>query len=128
MRKILALPARHGGLGIGNVTELSQKEYENSLLLTSQLTEAIISQSSTLQIDRALIEKDKKKILAEKEEYFKDKKEKMMESLPKTIARQLELISEPGVSCVLTTLPLKEYGFTLNKREFYDYTLHLDTI
>ena len=121
MRKILALPARHGGLGIGNVTELSQKEYENSVLLTSQLTSAILHQEKNLTIDQRQIEEERKKVIAEKESYFKEKKDAMMTSLPQSIARQLELISESGVSCVLTTLPLKEYGFTLNKREFHDY-------
>ena len=56
MRKILALPARHGGLGIGNMTELSQKEYENLFLLTSQLTSAILHQEKNLTIDQRQIE------------------------------------------------------------------------
>ena len=78
MRNVLALPARYGGLGIGNVTELSDKEYENSLLMTSQLTSAILLQEKCLNIDKEKIEEDKKKIMCEKEAYYKNKRENML--------------------------------------------------
>ena len=50
-----------------------------------------------------------------------------------TLQRQLELISEKGASCWLTSLPLKEYGFLLNKQEFQDalalrYNIPLSTL
>ena len=35
-------------------------------------------------------------------------------------ARTLELASEKGVSCWLTSLPLKVFGFAMNKQEFHD--------
>ncbi len=36
------------------------------------------------------------------------------------VSRILELASEKGVSCWLTTLPLKDFGFSLTKQEFQD--------
>ena len=49
------------------------------------------------------------------------KKQKMIITIQKLcVARQLELCSEKGVSCWLTSLPLKEYGFSMNKQEFHD--------
>ncbi len=89
--------------------------------MTSQLTKAILHQENSLTINKTQIEEDKRNIIAEKEAYYKEKRLDMISSLPKSTARQLELVSEQGVSCVLTTLRLKEYGFTLNKREFHDY-------
>ena len=35
-------------------------------------------------------------------------------------ARTLELASEKGVSCWRTSLPLKVFGFAMNKQEFHD--------
>ena len=47
--------------------------------------------------------------------------------------RHLELLSAKGVSAWLTVLPLKDHGFQLNKREFWDalalrYNWHLDSV
>ena len=45
MRKIFALPCRYGGLSITNISEVSDKEYEYSLRVTKDLTDAIYHQS-----------------------------------------------------------------------------------
>ena len=55
-----------------------------------------------------------------KEQFFKQKKGDLLSGLSKSVCRQLELISEKGAYCWLTSLPLKEYGFLLNKQEFHD--------
>ena len=60
------------------------------------------------------------KIRFSREEFFKQRKEKLASKLSTTVCRQLELLSEKGASCWLTSLPLKEYGFLLNKQEFQD--------
>jgi hypothetical protein len=43
-----------------------------------------------------------------------------MEDSSPSERRQLDLLSEKGASSWLTSLPLKEYGFLLNKLEFFD--------
>ena len=108
-------------MSIGNVSEYSQKEYENSVRVTSQLTEAIISQENTLTINNEEVNKVKREIASEREKFYEEKKKLLTEQLAPSSARQLELISERGVSCILTTLPLKDFGFILNKQQFHDY-------
>ena len=53
-------------------------------------------------------------------EYLKAEKNKIIQKIPPQTRRQLDLISEKGASSWLTSLPLKEYGFILNKQEFHD--------
>ena len=43
-----------------------------------------------------------------------------MEKSTPYIARIIDLASEKGASCWLTTLPLQQYGFSMNKQEFHD--------
>ena len=120
-RAILALPARYGGMSIGVTTELADKEYENSKLVTNHLTEAILKQESILQYNKGEVDELKVQMIAEKEDFYEEKRQNLIDSLPPVLARQLELISEQGVSCILSTLPLKSFGFTMSKREFHDY-------
>ena len=121
VKEILSLPARFGGMSMGNVAEYSNREYQNSVEMTAQLAQSIIRQENTLNINQADIDNVKLSIKTERENFYKDKHQQLLQSLPPAISRQLELISEPGVSCILTSLPLKEFGFTMNKTEFHDY-------
>ena len=45
---------------------------------------------------------------------------RLEEAVPQKDRRALDLATEKGFSMSLTTLPLKELGFNLNKREFRD--------
>ena len=85
--------------------------------MTAQLADSIINQENTLKINQGEIDEVKLNIKTEREKFYKDKHQQLMQRLPSSIVRQLELISEPGVSCILTSLPLKEFGFTMNKTE-----------
>ena len=74
-----------------------------------------------MNIDQGPIDQVKLDIKTEREKFYKKKHQQLLKQLPSSIARQLELISEPGVSCILASLSLKEFGFTINKTEFHDY-------
>ena len=50
-REVSSLPAKFGGLGIPNITEMADQEYANSLLITEQLSTAIINQVTVLKLD-----------------------------------------------------------------------------
>ena len=51
MRDLLALPARHGELGIVNRATLSSPYYNASNLITSLLVSLIVSQDVILDVD-----------------------------------------------------------------------------
>ena len=51
MREVLNLPARMGGMGFLNPSLEAEKEYQNSILATSQLTDAIYNQDREFLIN-----------------------------------------------------------------------------
>ena len=120
LRRIFSLPAKMGGLGIHNIIETSDMEYENSTKATAALTDAIYNQADSFDVDEDAQAKILAGIKKNREEYFKLVRSKIMEDLSPSERRQLDLLSEKGASSWLTSLPLKEYGFLLNKLEFFD--------
>ena len=121
LRNIFALPAKMGGLGISNITETSELEYSNSVLATTALADAIFRQQSMFCEDDAAQHDIMLTIKKRKDQFFTAQKQAVMDSCSDpSIKRQLELLSEKGASSWLTSLPLKEYGFLLNKQEFAD--------
>ncbi|XP_063610335.1 uncharacterized protein LOC134784239 [Penaeus indicus] len=89
-RAILALPPRLGGLGITDPCRIANTEHQNSIKLTTSLTQYIIAQDSLTQPDQ------------------------------KEMKKRLEMAREVGASNWLTTLPIRSKGFSLNKQEFVD--------
>ena len=51
LRDIFALPSRSGGLGIQIPHRECDFEYQNSLIMTSQLTDAIFNQNRQFRMD-----------------------------------------------------------------------------
>ena len=119
-RLTFSLPARLGGLGIQIPTEESDFEYQNSTLMTSQLTEAIFQQRCLLQIDKEAQSKAVTDLSGRKTEEHNKTKELLKSSISEADSKMLELASEKGASIWLTTLPLANYGFRLNKQQFID--------
>ena len=120
MRMILLMPARIGGMGFLNPSEEAALEYSNSKLITSQLTGAIYHQSSSLTIDEKAQEDAFKDLRKRKDERWKEHKEHVMSSISEDMKRMVLLSAEKGASSWLTSLPLKSYGFRLNKQQFHD--------
>ena len=120
MRSVFNLPARMGGLSFLDPSAEAEHEYINSTNATQQLTEAIFEQKSELNIDedkqKTIISDIKKNKSLRAESLLSQIKDNVSESMYKLI----ELSSEKGASSWLTSLPLKEYGFCLNKQEFMD--------
>ena len=52
MKEILCLPARFGGMVMGNVvsTQIGSNEYQSSVEVTAQLVQSIINQENILSI------------------------------------------------------------------------------
>ena len=120
IRDIISLPAKMGGLGILDCTKTANLEYQNSIDATEQLTEAIYNQNLLFDQDVEKQHTTIKAVKKRKEEYFKDLKSNIIgkHSPSLKLQRQLDLLSEKGASSWLTSLPLKECGYLLNKQEF----------
>ena len=124
-REMLALPLRHGGLGIQDPTKTADREYEASRRITEQLTNLIFNQDQDLsKLDRSLIRKTKADLRLEKEKYFMAERrriESLITSEPKK--RAFSMASEKGSSSWLSALPLRSLGYCLNKKDFRDSLL-----
>ena len=120
MRKLYALPARLGGLGIDNPVENADFEYENSKLITEQLTEAIFHQHSYLQLDENLQDRTKVEVSSRKSARYKELQDEVKAMISEDMIKVIDLSAEKGASIWLTSLPLKDYGFRLNKQQFED--------
>ena len=120
LRMILSLPARMGGMGILDPCGEADWEYENSLLVTDQLTDAIFCQKPSLEVDEKVQDSVMKDLRRRKEERWKERQERICSVLSEKLCRIVQLGSEKGSSTWLTSLPLKSYGFRLNKQQFLD--------
>ena len=119
-RNLLALPARYGGLGLINPMEMADREYNYSTIVTEQLVKEMLLQHNALSVDQEAVNTAKTSVTRMKNVHLKTIKEDLIAVLPPSRARFVELACEKGSSSWITTLPLEEYGFALNKQEFQD--------
>ena len=118
-RDILALPVRLGGLGIANPSSDANFYYTSSVKVIAPLVEQIVSQVHLLPED-SLIRSAQQEVRAERAKNWEKRAERLKEAAPKNTQRALDLATEKGSSMWLASLPLKEMGLNLNKREFRD--------
>ena len=74
----------------------------------------------SILVEYANIKKKKDKMKCEKELFFKDKLDGILENLNVKQKRLNEMAREKGVSNWLNAYPLKIYGFDVNKQQFWD--------
>ena len=119
-RSTFTLPVRYGGLGISNPVENCDKKYAASISITKELTDLIVSQDNTLEnYDLSSQNKTIKTLKALKEKHLFDISKSIENSVVcPTLKRALQIIKEKGSGCWLTALPLKKFGYSLNKIEF----------
>ena len=120
LRRVISLPPRFGGLGIPNMPEIAEMEYEYSLRATQMLTKAIVDQESQYEEDMEKLHEVKTSITKDRNAMYEDKKKAIVEELSEQGQLMVNLASEKGASSWLTALPLKEFGYTLNKQQFAD--------
>ena len=120
MREVLNLPARMGGMGFLNPSLEAEKEYRNSIRATTQLTDAIYNQDREFLINEEVQCGILKELQKSKETWWKDHQEQVQNKMNDHMKHVLLLASEKGASTWLTSLPLKRYGFRLNKQQFWD--------
>ena len=113
-RQLLSLPPRLGGLGIKIVHETCKFEYSNSLKITQKLCDVIVQKTE----DREQF--TKQKIKAERSKRYQQQLDEIRLRMSADQKRQNEAIQESGSYNWLTTLPIKEFGYDLNKEQFWD--------
>ena len=120
-RRIFSLPYRYGGLGILNPTQTAEKEYQASKEITAALTDLILQQDMDLShLDRDAVSAAKSALKSAKEERLKQEHETVAAEMDAKAKRLLEAACEKGASSWLSALPLKRYGYVINKQEFQD--------
>ena len=118
-REIIAMPVKHGGLGIRMVGENSEAAHCASQRITTPLVEQIIKQSNEVPTKADEIQARSSTVKVMKEEQAKHVEEVTSKQNP-DLRRTLGQLSEPGASSWLNALPLEEQSFNLNKGEFRD--------
>ena len=95
--------------------------YEASLLVTKNLSDLIFNQEQdltnydTVKLDQTILSLKQKK-----EKWLQERYEGILEIVDEPLKRALQLNREKGAGSWLTALPLKSYGYSLNKQEFKD--------
>ena len=120
-RHLLAIPARHGGIGILDPSVSCSNIYAASSKISDPLKQAILSGESGYTYH--LIESQ----LSAKATIHNIRQQQAVEAinllkteLPESLKRSVELASEKGASSWLTTLPIADFGFKLHKGAFRD--------
>ena len=122
-RTWISLPARLGGLGIRIMAEVAPIYYANSRLMTKKLVDGIINQHDELTeapTEEENVRPPKAVIAEEKKRREEEKVEFVTSQLDQRRLRLYEAITEKGASSWLSSLPLKEHDFHLEKQKFWD--------
>ena len=100
---------------------MRNSEYNNSKLISINLTQKIINQNETHQdTDVPEPRQTRQKIKTERDKNHKTTLEQVKSNITKDEKLANELAQMKGSSAWLTTLPSKQEKFVLNKREFFD--------
>ena len=120
VRRLCALPARHGGLGIVNPTTLPAKQHQTSRKITQPLVTQILQQSGDplqAKVTQKMLKRECKQQQRMEEQAAASA---LTAELPQPLRRGVLAASEKGASAWLTTLPMQRHGFALHKGAFRD--------
>ena len=112
-RMLMSLPPKFGGLGIRIITEIAQQEYRNSKKMTNKVRNKILGEVFGEEVNEET--KIKCQIRSDRMQTYKDQLEEIRSKMTETDKRRNEANQESGSYNWLTTLPLKEWGYDLNK-------------
>ena len=120
-RRLFALPARLGGLGIRDPVTTSDREYSASRQICAPLVRLIREMRHDYP-NECIVDQFAAKSVVQKlrREQASQCAETLKGDLPATSRRAMMLASEKGASNWLTSLPIKEFGFCLHKGAFMD--------
>ena len=120
-RDLLALPARHGGLGISNPTKCASSQFNASSRISEPLV-TLIQQQCTSYPAQAQAEQREAKatVQSSNRQAVNEEADSVKAKLSKPQQTAMEQASEKGASAWLTTIPIADYGFSLHKQAFRD--------
>ena len=119
-RLLFSLPPKLGGLGIPIFKLISDREYYYSRKLTES-TIAVIKQQTQQETDvTENFRKVKNVIKKEKQTFNKTLLADIRKDMNEIQLRSNDLNQEIGSSNWLTTLPITDEGYVLNKQQFWD--------
>ena len=118
-RQLLSLSPKLGGLGIPLFADSSNLEHQYSLAITEVLKSNIKNQNPQFEIDEGL-NRRKLQIKLEKRERQLKQLQNIRGQMNENHLRLNDLASEKHASLWLTTLPIKDEGYTLTKQQFWD--------
>ena len=95
-------------------------QYKNSMAVTKTLVKHVVNQKETLDLDEKNIKIEKNKIKMEKVKRNTENLENVRGLLNPLQLKVLEAVSEAGASSWMNAVPLKQYGFHLDKQAFRD--------
>ena len=119
------LPARLGGMGIRHLAAMAAEELTASRSMTEGQVREILLQTTEHETSRVVNSIHGDAVSARNWAKTKRRKgealrQKGLKEAWSNKAARIELLSAKGSSSWLTTLPLKEHGFWLSKRDFRD--------
>ena len=119
-RDLFSLPPSFGGLGIPIFSEIAEREFNNSQVLTDFLQKNIIEQKRQNDIDQGNLRKIKSKMKSEKVKLQQLTLETIRERVSEKQNKLIDISTERGASLWLSTLPIKDEGFQNDKQSFWD--------
>lgn len=101
-RRVLALPIRHGGMGIASPSKTAEHEHDASTRITTCLTRILYNQEEDFtNYNKEDVQREIKLVKAEKEERFKNEYEDIISNMDYKSRRILELARENGAGAWL---------------------------
>ncbi len=120
-RKLLALPARHGGLGVPVPTRTASNQFKACTEVTAPLEKLICQRNSNYPKHVQLEQRQTNVALRTSNRGDTTKEaEALKPKLPAAKQKAMEQASEKGASSWLTATPWSKYGFNLHKQASRD--------
>ena len=120
-RDLLALTARHGGLGITIPTTNANNQFKAGTEVTAPIVELIRQRSPKYPELSQLEQRQRKSELRTRNRRETTKAADLLKhKLSVAGQRTMEQVSEKDASAWLTAIPMSKHGFTLHKQAFRD--------
>ena len=116
LRELFTLPCRLGGLGIPNLSQVSNEQYSNSMLVSSPLISLLLLQCHHIPPELYTSQFEAKQtIKSNRAQFLSDKVATIRDSLSSPLQKLFDITNEKGSSTWLSVVPLKSHGYHLNK-------------